>query len=102
MFQLILHLSKLIFPEPCSVQREILNRLQKKRSAWDASNDELLDIYEYPNSIIKKRTGVGTITPKQFGLLMKHPNSSLNFLSGRKVPFNDLERFRIEFVKPKY
>jgi len=76
-----------------------LNRLQKKRGAWDASNDELLDIYEHLNSSIKKRTGVGTITPKEFGLLMKHPTSSLNFLNGRKVPFNDLERFRTGFVK---
>ena len=101
MFQLILHLSKLFFREPCSVQREILNRLQKKRGAWDASNDELIDVYEYLNSIIKKRKGVGTITPKQFGLLMKHPTSSLNILSGRKVPINDLERFRTEFVKSK-
>ena len=101
MFKLILHLSKLFFREPCSVQREILNRLQKKRSAWDASNDELLDIYEYLNSIIKKRTGVGTITPKEFVLLMKYPASSLNFLGGRKVSLNDLERFRTEFVKAK-
>jgi hypothetical protein len=99
MFQLILRLSKLFFREPCSVQREILNRLQKKRSAWDSSNDELLDIYEYLNSIIKKRTGVGTITPKEFVLLMKYPASSLNFVSGKKVPLNDLERFRVEFVK---
>ena len=101
MLQLILQLSKLFFREPCGVQREILNRLQKRRGAWDASNGELLDVYEYLNSIIKKRTGVGTITPKQFGLLMKHPTSSLNFLSGRKVPLNDLERFRTEFVKSK-
>jgi len=101
MLQLILQLSKLFFREPCSVQREILNRLQKKRAAWDANNDELLDIYEYLNTIIKKRTGVGTITPKEFSFLMKHPTSSLNFLSGRKVPLNDLERFRSEFVNAK-
>ena len=101
MLQLILQLSKLFFREPCSVQREILNRLQKRRAAWDASNDELLDIYEYLNTITKKRTGVGTITPKEFSFLMKHPTSSLNFLSGRKVPLNDLERFRSEFVNAK-
>ena len=57
MLQLILHLSKLFFREPCSVQREILNRLQKRRGAWDAGNDELLEIYEYVNTITKKRTG---------------------------------------------
>ena len=99
MLQLILQLSKLFFREPCSVQREILNRLQKRRGAWDAGNDELLEIYEYVNTITKKRTGVGTITPKEFLTLVKHPTSSLNFLSGRKVPLNDLERFRTEFVK---
>jgi len=33
--------------------------------------------------------------------LIKHPTSSLNFLSGRKVPLNDLERFRSEFVNAK-
>ena len=101
MLQLILQLSKLFFREPCSVQREILNRLQKRRSAWDANNDELLDIYEYLNTITKKRTGVGTINPKEFSFLLKHPTSSLNFLSGRKVPLNDLERFRSEFVNAK-
>ena len=101
MLRLVLTIAKLFFREPCSVQREILNRLQKKRGAWDASNDELLDIYEYLNSSIKKRTGVGTITPKEFGFLMKHPTSSLNFLNGRKVPLNDLERFRTGFVKSK-
>ena len=99
MLQLILQLSKLFFREPCSVQREILNRLQKRRAAWDAGNDELLEIYEYLNTITKKRTGVGTITPKEFFTLVKHPTSALNFLSGRKVPLNDLERFRTEFVK---
>ena len=101
MLQLILQLSKLFFREPCSVQREILNCLQKKRGAWDANNDELLDIYEYLNTITKKRTGVGTITPREFSFLLKHPTSSLNFLSGRKVPLNDLERFRSEFVNAK-
>ena len=101
MLQLILQLSKLFFREPCGVQREILNRLQKRRGAWDASNDELLDIYEYLNTITKKRTGVGTINPKEFSFLLKHPTSSLNFLSGRKVPLNDLERFRSEFVNAK-
>jgi len=101
MLQLILHLSKVFFREPCSVQREILNRLQQKRGAWDAGNDELLEIYEYVNTITKKRTGVGTITPKEFMVLVKHPTSALNFLSGRKVPLNDLERFRSEFLRGK-
>ena len=68
----------------------------------DAGNDELLEIYEYVNTITKKRTGVGTITLKEFLTLVKHPTSALNFLSGRKVPLNDLERFRTEFVKSNF
>ena len=98
MLTLLLQIAKLFFREPCSVQREILNRLQKKRGAWDASNVELLEIYEHVNSIVKKRTGVGTITPGQFATLLKHPTSTLNFIQGRKVPLNDLEKFRSEFV----
>ena len=98
MLRLVLTIAKLFFREPCSIQREILNRLQKKRGTWDAANDEVLDIYEHVNSIIKKRTGVGTITPGQFMTLLKHPNSSLNFLNERKVPLNDLEKFRSELV----
>jgi len=101
MLKLILHLSKVFFREPCSVQREILTRLQKKRGVWDADNGELLEIYEYINTLIKKRTRAGTITPKELMTLAKHPTSALNFLSGRKVPLNDLERFRLEFVKGK-
>ena len=98
MLTLLLQIAKLFFREPCSVQREIINRLEKKRGAWDASNAELLEIYEHVNSIVKKRTGVGTITPGQFATLLKHPTSTLNFIQGRKVPINDLEKFRSEFV----
>ena len=58
-----------------------------------------MELDEYVNTITKKRTGVGTITPKEFLTLVKHPTSALNFLGGRKVPLNDLERFRKEFVK---
>lgn len=101
MLRLLLTIAKLFFREPCSVQREILNRLQKKWRAWDAGNDELLDIYEHVNSIIKKRTGVGTITPGQFMTLLKHPTSSLNFLNERKLSLNDLEKFRSELVEIK-
>ena len=98
MLQLVLTIAKLFFREPCSVQREIMNRLQKQRGAWDATNDELLDIYEHVNSIIKKRKGAGTITPGRFMTLLKYPTSSLNFLNERKVPLNDLEKFRSELV----
>ena len=98
MLRLLLTIAELFFREPCSVQREILKRLQKKPAAWDATNDELLEIYEHVNAIVKKRTGVGAITPSQFMTLLKHPTSTLNFLNERKVPFNDLEKFRSEFV----
>ena len=101
MLRLVLTIAKLFFREPCSVQREILNRLQKKRGAWDEANDELLEIYEHVNAIVKKRTRVGTISPKEFMMLVKHPTSALNFLNERKVPLNDLEKFRYEFVKGK-
>ena len=101
MLRLVLTIAKLFFREPCSVQREILNRLQKKRRAWDEANDELLEIYEHVNAIVKKRTGVGTISPNEFMMLVKHPTSALNFLNERKVPLNDLEKFRSEFVSIK-
>ena len=98
MLTLLLHLAKLFFREPCSVQREILIRLQKKRGAWDADNEELLEIYEHQESIVKKRTGVGTITPGELMSLIKHPTSTLNFFYDRKVPFNDLQKFRTQFI----
>lgn len=101
MLRLILTLAKFFFNEPCSVQREILNRLQKKRGIWDADNQELIDIYYHIHAIVKKRKGVGTITPNQFFTLIKHPTSALNFLNERKVPLNDLEKFRSEFVSIK-
>ncbi len=101
MLRLILTLAKFFFNEPCSIQREILNRLQKKRGAWDEANDELLEIYEHVHAIVKKRTRVGTIGPNEFMMLVKHPTSALNFFKERKVPLNDLEKFRSEFVKGK-
>ena len=101
MLRLVLTIAKLFFREPCSVQREILNRLQKKRGAWDEANDELLEIYEHVNAIVKKRTRLGTIGPNEFMMLVKHPTSALNFLNERKVHLNDLEKFRSEFVKGK-
>ena len=98
MLTLLLQLAKLFFREPCSVQREILTRLQKKRGAWDADNEELLEIYEHLQSIVKKRTGVGTISTGEFMSLIKHPTSTLNFFYDRKVPFNDLQKFRTQFI----
>ncbi|MDB2505884.1 hypothetical protein N9X04_00685 [bacterium] len=96
----ILYLAKWFFREPCSIQREIINRSSEKRGAWDASNDELVDIYDHLDAIVKKLTRQGTITPGQFFTLIKHPTSALNFIQGRKVPFNDLEKFKSQ-VKEK-
>ena len=98
MIKLSLYLAKLVYREPCSVQREILNRLQKKRGAWDATNSELLEIYEHLDALVKKRTGMGTLSPGQFATLLKHPNSTLNFIQCRKVPINDLEKFRTDLA----
>ena len=96
MLQLILHLAKLFFREPCSIQKEIINRSSKRRGQWDYDNLELIELYEHLDSICKKRTGPGTVNPNQFFTLLKYPKSSLNFSNGRKVPFNDLEKFKNE------
>jgi len=61
---------------------------------WDLDNLELIELYEHLDVISKKRTRPGTITPNQFVTLVKYPTSALNFLNGRKVPFNDLEKFK--------
>ena len=96
MLQLILQLAKLLFPEPCSIQKEIINRSSKRRGQWDYDNRELIELYDHLDSICKKRTGPGTVNPSQFFTLLKYPTSSLNFLNGRKLPFNDLEKFKSE------
>ena len=94
MLQLILQLAKLLLREPCSIQKEIVNRSSKRRGQWDYDNLELIELYDHLDSICKKRTRPGTISQSQFYTLMKYPTSSLNFLNGRKVPFNDLENFK--------
>lgn len=98
MLVLILQVSKFFFREPCSVQREILNRLQIKRSSWDVSHSELLQIHDAISRIVKKRTGVGTLNPAEFMALVRNPLSALNFFQGKTLPINDLERFRREFI----
>ena len=57
MLKLALFFAKLVLKEPCSIQREVLNRLAKKRGAWDLSSSELIELYEHMNAITKKRTG---------------------------------------------
>ena len=94
MLKLALFFAKLVRKEPCSIQREVLNRLAKKRGAWDLSSSELIELYEHLNAITKKRTGPATISPSEFFTLLKYPDSASNFLNDRKVPVNDLESFK--------
>ena len=94
MLKLALFFAKLVRKEPCSIQREVLNRLAKKRGAWDLSSPELIELYEHMNAITKKRTGPATISPSEFFTLLKYPDSASNFLNDRKVPLNDLESFK--------
>ena len=94
MLKLALFFTKLVRKEPCSIQRELLNRLAKKRGAWDLSSSELIELYEHMNAITKKRTGPATISPSEFFTLLKYPDSASNFLNDRKVPVNDLESFK--------
>ena len=94
MLRLALFFAKLVRKEPCSIQREVLNRLAKKRGAWDLSSSELIELYEHMNAITKKRTGPATISPSEFFTLLKYPDSASNFLNDRKVPLNDLESFK--------
>ncbi|CAI8171620.1 MAG: Uncharacterised protein [Cryomorphaceae bacterium] len=94
MLKLVLFFAKLVRKEPCSIQREVLNRLAKKRGAWDLSSSELIELYEHMNAITKKRTGPATISPSEFFTLLKYPDSASNFLNDRKVPVNDLESFK--------
>ena len=94
MLKFALFFAKLVRKEPCSIQREVLNRLAKKRGAWDLSSSELIELYEHINAITKKRTGPATISPSEFFTLLKYPDSASNFLNDRKVPLNDLESFK--------
>ena len=94
MLKLALFFAKLVRKEPCSIQREVLNRLVKKRAAWDLNSSELIELYEHMNGIIKKRTGPATISPSEFFTLLKYPDSASNFLNDRKVPVNDLESLK--------
>ena len=94
MLRLALFFAKLVRKEPCSIQREVLNRLAKKRGAWDLSSSELIELYEHMNAITKKRTGPATISPSEFFTMLKYPDSASNFLNDRKVPVNDLESFK--------
>ena len=99
MFKLILMIARVFVKEPCSLHREIINRSHGKRSSWDHSSSELLELYEYLAVLAKKRTRAGTLNFKEVSTLMKHPTTSLNFFRDRKIQLNDLERFRLIIKK---
>ena len=81
MLKLSLWLIQFIRKEPCSIQREIMSRVAKKRAVWDLSSEELLFLYDHLDKVIKKRKGIGTIIPGEFFTLLKYPKSTLNFLA---------------------
>lgn len=94
MLTLLLYISRFIRKEPCSLQREILNRLNKKRPLWDYSNEELFELYEHISLLTKRTRGLGLLRFNQLRTVLKYPVTSLNFLKDRKIPINDLEKFR--------
>ena len=94
MLKFSLWLARFVAKEPCSIQREILNRIDNKRASWDQSSQDLLFLYQHLDKIIKKRRGFATIRPSEFFTLLKYPNSSINFIKQVKVPINDLEKFK--------
>lgn len=79
--------------ETISLQREILNRLAKKRPLLDHSSHELLERYEHANRLIKgfriKSQGFSGIR-----FLLEHPRTALNLMNGKKVPIAEFEKFR--------
>lgn len=98
MLRFILSLVCHLYQEPCSLQREIMNRLEKKRLMLELSDEELLLIYEHIGRIIKQSNRRFLISPNQFKTLLRFPRSALNFLSDKKVPVNKLEDFRTKFT----
>lgn len=98
MLTLLLYISRLVRKEPCSLQREILNRLNKKRPMWDYSNEELVELYDHISVLTKRTQGLGFLRFNQLRTVLKYPVTSLNFLKDRKIPINDLEKFRNSFA----
>ena len=94
MLKLSLWVFSWIRREPCSIQREVLNRAAKKRSVLDHDTVDLLELYDHLDRIAKKRTGTATISVSEFFTLMKYPQSTRNFLNDRRVPLNDIQALR--------
>ena len=93
MLRICLSLARILRSEPISIQREILNRLAKKRPQLDHSSAELLELYEHANQLIKSRR-TQSVPWAGFKFLMEYPKTALNLMNGKKVPVDDLERFR--------
>ena len=93
MIKLILVITLWFKRETVSLQREILNRLAKKRPLLDYSSDELLDRYEHANRLIKDRR-TKTLRFSGIKFLLDHPRTALNLLNGKKVPIAEFEKFR--------
>jgi len=94
MLKLSLWLIQFIRKERCSIQREIMGRVAKKRAVWDISSEELLFLYTHLDKVVKKRKSIGTISPGELFTLLKYPKSTLNFLADKKVPINNLDELR--------
>ena len=93
MLKLILVITLRFRRETVSLQREILNRLAKKRPLLDYSSDELLERYEHANRLIKdRRTKTIGLTGLMF--LLEYPRTALNLINGKKVPIAEFEKFR--------
>ena len=93
MLRLILVIALWFKKEPVSLQREILNRLARKRPLLDYSSDELLDRYEHANRLIKDRR-TKTLGFSGIRFLLDHPRTALNLMNGKKVPIAEFEKFR--------
>ena len=94
MLKLLLSIYKFVYREPCSIQKEIANRYIKGTRQWECDDAELIELYDHLNFICKKRRVNGKVTITQFFSLLKYPQSTLNFLKGKKVSFNLLQGFK--------
>lgn len=93
MLKLLLLISTLLRKESISIQREILNRLGKKRPTLNCSSRELIELYEHANQIVKyRKTTFLTVSDLLF--LLKYPKTAMNLLNGKKVPVAEIEKFR--------
>ena len=93
MLKLILVITLRFQKETVSLQRQILNRLAKKRALLDYSSHELLEYYVHANRLIKdRRTKTRGVSGIRF--LLDHPRTALNLVNGEKVPIAEFEKFR--------